>query len=81
MALDAEKSGLTFGRQHVGSPLLTPDEVRNLPEHAELLFLPGNGRQRQRPQKVVGRMAQQHSSAGRRQHCVYDFGVRHMLRN
>lgn len=40
-ALDAEGSGLTFGEQHVGRPLLTPDEVRNIPEHVELLFLAG----------------------------------------
>jgi type IV secretion system protein VirD4 len=40
-ALDSEKSGLSYGEQHVGRPLLTPDEVRSLPEHAELLFLAG----------------------------------------
>lgn len=40
-ALDTEKLGITFGRHHVGRPLLTPDEVRNLPEYAELLFLAG----------------------------------------
>lgn len=40
-ALDAERSGITYGEQHVGRPLLTPDEVRNLPEHVELLFLAG----------------------------------------
>ena len=40
-ALDAEASGLTYGEQHVGRPLLTPDEVRNLPEHTQLLFLAG----------------------------------------
>ena len=40
-ALDAEKSGITFGEQHVGRPLLTPDEIRNLPAEAELLFLAG----------------------------------------
>lgn len=40
-ALDAERSGITVGEQHVGRPLLTPDEVRNLPEHVELLFLAG----------------------------------------
>jgi type IV secretion system protein VirD4 len=40
-ALDAEKSGLTFGEQHAARPLLTPDEVRNLPSQAELLFLAG----------------------------------------
>ncbi|WP_272792265.1 MULTISPECIES: type IV secretory system conjugative DNA transfer family protein [unclassified Shinella] len=40
-ALDSEKSGLTFGEQHVGRPLLTPDEVRNLPQHTELLFIAG----------------------------------------
>ena len=40
-ALDAQGSGLTYGEQHVGRPLLTPDEVRNLPEWTELLFLAG----------------------------------------
>lgn len=40
-ALDAEKSGISFGEQHVGRPLMTPDEVRNLPEGVELLFLAG----------------------------------------
>lgn len=40
-ALDSEASGLTLGEQHVGRPLLTPDEVRNLPQDAELLFLAG----------------------------------------
>lgn len=50
-ALDSEKSGLTFGEQHVGRPLLTPDEVRNLPQHTELLFIAG-----QRP-IVAGKLA------------------------
>jgi type IV secretion system protein VirD4 len=40
-ALDAEASGITQSEQHVGRPLLTPDEVRGLPEHIELLFLAG----------------------------------------
>ncbi|XAZ26398.1 type IV secretory system conjugative DNA transfer family protein (plasmid) [Sinorhizobium sp. B11] len=40
-ALDSEKSGLSFAEQHVGRPLLTPDEVRNLPTGAELLFIAG----------------------------------------
>jgi type IV secretion system protein VirD4 len=40
-ALDSEKSGISYGEQHVGRPLMTPDEVRNLPQHAELLFLAG----------------------------------------
>lgn len=40
-ALDSEKSGISFGEHHSGRPLLTPDEVRNLPQHAELLFLAG----------------------------------------
>lgn len=40
-ALDSEKSGLSFGEQHVGRPLLTLDEVRNLPQHTELLFIAG----------------------------------------
>lgn len=40
-ALDSEKSGLSYGEQHTARPLLTPDEVRNLPQNLELLFLAG----------------------------------------
>ena len=40
-ALDSEKSGLSFSDQHTGRALLTPDEVRNLPQNRELLFLAG----------------------------------------
>jgi type IV secretion system protein VirD4 len=40
-ALDSEKSGLSLAEHHVGRPLLTPDEVRNLPQSSELLFLAG----------------------------------------
>lgn len=40
-ALDSEKSGISFGEQHTARPLLTPDEVRNMPGHSELLFLSG----------------------------------------
>ncbi|TCL63189.1 type IV secretory system conjugative DNA transfer family protein [Rhizobium sp. BK251] len=40
-ALDPEKTGLTLAGQHVGRPLLTPDEVRHLPGDTELLFLAG----------------------------------------
>jgi type IV secretion system protein VirD4 len=40
-ALDSEKSGLSFSEQHVARPLLTTDEVRNLPRDALLLFLAG----------------------------------------
>ena len=50
-ALDSEKTGLSYGEQHVARPLLTPDEVRNLPQHVELLFLAG-----QRP-IVAGKLA------------------------
>ncbi len=50
-ALDSEKSGISFGEQHSGRPLLTPDEVRNLPQNLELLFLAG-----QRP-IVAGKLA------------------------
>lgn len=39
--LDSEKTGLSFSEQHAGRPLLTPDEVRNLPESQSLLFLTG----------------------------------------
>ncbi|MFA7596901.1 MAG: type IV secretory system conjugative DNA transfer family protein [Novosphingobium sp.] len=41
IALDAQESGLSFGAQHVGRPLLTPDEVRTLPFSRQLLFLAG----------------------------------------
>ncbi|CAH1696892.1 Type IV secretion system protein VirD4 [Hyphomicrobiales bacterium] len=50
-ALDSEKSGISYGEHHSGRPLLTPDEVRNLPQNAELLFLAG-----QRP-IVAGKLA------------------------
>lgn len=40
-ALDSERSGLSFAEHHTGRPLLTPDEVRNLPQSRELLFLAG----------------------------------------
>ncbi|MBA9031756.1 type IV secretory system conjugative DNA transfer family protein [Rhizobium leguminosarum] len=40
-ALDSEKSGISYSEHHTARPLLTPDEVRNLPAHAELLFLAG----------------------------------------
>jgi type IV secretion system protein VirD4 len=40
-ALDSEQSGISYSGQHTGRPLLTPDEVRNLPGHVELLFLAG----------------------------------------
>ncbi|MGR4847138.1 type IV secretory system conjugative DNA transfer family protein [Rhizobium sp. LARHSG275] len=50
-ALDSDKTGISYGEQHVGRPLLTPDEVRNLPQYTELLFLAG-----QRP-IVAGKLA------------------------
>ena len=40
-ALDSDKTGITYSQQHTGRPLLTPDEVRNLPAHGQLLFLAG----------------------------------------
>lgn len=40
-ALDSEKSGISLSQQHTGRPLLTPDEIRNLPGQAQLLFLAG----------------------------------------
>ena len=39
--LDSEDSGISYGEQHTGRPLLTPDEVRRLPPESELLFLAG----------------------------------------
>ncbi len=50
-ALDSDKSGISYGEQHTARPLLTPDEVRNLPQNLELLFLAG-----QRP-IVAGKLA------------------------
>jgi type IV secretory pathway TraG/TraD family ATPase VirD4 len=50
-ALDSDKSGISYGEQHTARPLLPPDEVRNLPQHVELLFLAG-----QRP-IVAGKLA------------------------
>jgi type IV secretion system protein VirD4 len=48
---DRRKPGITYGEQHTARPLLTPDEVRNLPQNLELLFLAG-----QRP-IVAGKLA------------------------
>ena len=39
--LDSQESWVTYGEQHTGRPLLTPDEVRRLPPESELLFLAG----------------------------------------
>ena len=40
-AIDAQETGISFGAQHVGRPLLTPDEIRTLREDYQLLFLAG----------------------------------------
>ena len=40
-AIDAEETGISFGAQHIGRPLLTPDEVRTMHPERELLFLAG----------------------------------------
>jgi type IV secretion system protein VirD4 len=40
-AIDAEESGISYGQQHVGRALLTPDEVRTLRPDRQLLFLAG----------------------------------------
>jgi type IV secretion system protein VirD4 len=40
-ALDSDKTGISYSQQHTGRPLLTPDEVRNLPANGQLLFLAG----------------------------------------
>ncbi|MEY9101421.1 type IV secretion system protein VirD4 [Sinorhizobium fredii] len=50
-ALDSEKSGISFSQQQTGRPLLTPDEVRSMAQHIELLFLAG-----QRP-IIAGKLA------------------------
>lgn len=41
-ALDASETGITYATHQTGRPLLTPDEVRNLPAETELLFLAGS---------------------------------------
>lgn len=38
-ALDSEKSGISYGEQHVARPLMTPDEVRNMHPTAQMLFI------------------------------------------
>ncbi|MCJ8519268.1 type IV secretion system protein VirD4 [Pseudorhizobium tarimense] len=40
-AVDADRSSISFSQQHTGRPLLTPDEVRNLSQEYQLLFLAG----------------------------------------
>jgi type IV secretion system protein VirD4 len=40
-AMDSDRSGLSYAEHHAGRPLLTPDEVRNLPQDQELLFVGG----------------------------------------
>ncbi|TCP77425.1 type IV secretion system protein VirD4 [Rhizobium sp. PP-CC-2G-626] len=40
-AIDAEQSGITYSQHHTARALLTPDEVRSLPAHMQLLFLAG----------------------------------------
>ncbi|WP_105386489.1 type IV secretory system conjugative DNA transfer family protein [Neorhizobium alkalisoli] len=50
-ALDSEKSGISYSQHHTARPLLTPDEVRSMPQNIELLFLAG-----QRP-IVAGKLA------------------------
>ena len=50
-AIDAKETGISYSEQHVARPLLTPDEVRNMPSELELLFLAG-----QRP-IVAGKLA------------------------
>ena len=39
--VNEHKSGLSYGQQHVGRALLTPDEVRTLRPDRQLLFLAG----------------------------------------
>lgn len=40
-SMDSSMSGLTHAEHHSGRPLLPPDEVRNLPQSRELLFVAG----------------------------------------
>jgi len=39
--MDSDRSGLTYAEHHSGRPLLTPDEVRDLSQNRQLLFLAG----------------------------------------
>ncbi|MDX0518810.1 TraM recognition domain-containing protein [Sinorhizobium medicae] len=50
-ALDSEKSGISYSQHHTARQLLTPDEVRSMAQHIELLFLAG-----QRP-IIAGKLA------------------------
>ena len=38
-ALDSEKTGISYGEQHVARPLMTLDEVRNMHPTAQMLFI------------------------------------------
>lgn len=40
-SLDSEQSGISYAEHLTGRALLTPDEVRTMPGHTELLFLQG----------------------------------------
>lgn len=38
-ALNSEKSGISYGKQHVARPLMVPDEVCNMHPTAQMLFI------------------------------------------
>lgn len=40
-AMDAQQSGISHSQHHTARPLMTPDEVRNLPANVHLLFVAG----------------------------------------
>lgn len=40
-AMDAQQSGISYSQHHTARPLMTPDEVRNLPANVQLLFVAG----------------------------------------
>ncbi len=40
-AMDSDRFGLSYAEHHSARPLLTPDEVRNLPQDRQLLFVAG----------------------------------------
>ncbi|MGI2036314.1 type IV secretory system conjugative DNA transfer family protein [Rhizobium panacihumi] len=40
-AMDSDNSGITYSQHHTARALLTPDEVRGIPQHVQLLFLSG----------------------------------------
>ncbi len=63
-SLDPATSSISFNEQHRGRPLLTPDEVRNMPNSSQLLFLAG-----QRP--IIGKKLVYYADAEFREFLKY----------